>query len=72
MKQIIQDLVLKARSQATSDEPGYGKSFNLDRFHEIFAHLIVKECLHIVDDEGAGEDGCIRAMIRIQEQFGVD
>ena len=37
-----------------------------------FAELIVKECLHIVDDEGAGEGGCIRAMIRIQEEFGVE
>lgn len=37
-----------------------------------FAELIVQECLHIVDDEGAGEGGCIRAMIRIQEQFGVE
>lgn len=39
---------------------------------EKFAELIVKECLHIVDDEGAGEGGCIRAMIRIQEEFGVE
>ena len=39
---------------------------------EKFAELIVRECLHIVDDEGAGEGGCIRAMIRIQEEFGVE
>lgn len=37
-----------------------------------FAELIIKECLHIVDDEGAGEGGCIRAMIRIQDEFGVE
>lgn len=39
---------------------------------EKFAELIVRECLHIVDDEGAGEGGYIRAMIRIQEEFGVE
>lgn len=39
---------------------------------EKFAELIIKECLHIVDDEGAGEGGCIRAMIRIQDEFGVE
>lgn len=39
---------------------------------EKFATLIVKECLHIVDDEGAGEGSCIRAMIRIQDEFGVE
>lgn len=39
---------------------------------EKFAELIVQECLHIVDDEGAGEGGCIRAMIRIQDEFGIE
>lgn len=37
-----------------------------------FAELLIQECLHIVDDEGAGEGGCIRAMIRIQDEFGVE
>lgn len=39
--------------------------------YKIFAEWIVRECLHIIDDEGAGEGGCIRAMVRIQEHFGV-
>lgn len=44
----------------------------LDERHTKFAELIIKDCLHIVDDEGAGEGGCIRAIIRIQEQYGVN
>ena len=52
-----------------SDEgPWIGPEFNKEKF----AELIIKECLHIVDDEGAGEGGCIRAMIRIQDEFGVE
>lgn len=46
----------------------HSRIFSLEKF----AELIVKECLHIVDDEGAGEGGCIRAMIRIQDEFGVE
>ena len=40
--------------------------------HYDVAEAVIRECLHIVDDEGAGEGGCIRAMIRIQEEFGVE
>jgi hypothetical protein len=39
---------------------------------EKFAELIVRECLHIVDDEGCGEGGSIRAMEKIKQHFGVE
>jgi hypothetical protein len=38
---------------------------------EKLAELIVNKCLHIVDDEGCGEGGSIRAMEKIKEHFGV-
>ena len=56
---------------ADAGYPDY-MTYGQDKVLEKFAELIVRECLHIVDDEGAGEGGCIRAMIRIQEQFGVE
>lgn len=43
------------------------------RFDEAkFAKLIVKKCLDIVDNEGFGEGGSIRAMKKIKEHFGVE
>lgn len=39
---------------------------------EKFAKLIVRECVGIVDDEGCGEGGSIRAMKKIKEHFGVE
>ena len=39
---------------------------------EKFAELIVRECVGIVDDEGCGEGGSIRAMKKIKEHFGVE
>lgn len=39
---------------------------------EKFAELIVQECLDIVDDEGCGEGGSIRAMKKIKQHFGVE
>ena len=39
---------------------------------EKFAELIVKECLDIVDDEGCGEGGSIRAINKIKQHFGVE
>ena len=38
---------------------------------EKFADLIVQKCLYIVDNEGCGEGGSIRAMEKIKEHFGV-
>jgi hypothetical protein len=42
-----------------------------EQFNEKFAELIVQECLDIVDNEGCGEGGSIRAMEKIKEHFGV-
>ncbi len=39
---------------------------------EKFAELIVGECMSIVDDEGCGEGGCIRAIEKIKKHFGVE
>jgi hypothetical protein len=39
---------------------------------EKFAELIVRECLEIVDEEGCGEGGSVRAYSKIKEHFGVD
>lgn len=39
---------------------------------EKFAELIVRECLDIVDDEGCGEGGSIRAINKIKQHFGVE
>lgn len=39
---------------------------------ERFAELIVQECLDIVDDEGGGEGGSVRAWNRIRQQFGIE
>ena len=34
-----------------------------------FAQLILQECLHIIDEEGCGEGGSVRAMKKIKEEF---
>jgi len=39
---------------------------------ENFAELIVRECLEIVDEEGCGEGGSVRAYSKIKEHFGVE
>lgn len=69
MNQLIKELAEQAGST-------HKQSLGVYQFYtnelEKFAELIIKECLHIVDDEGAGEGGCIRAMIRIQDEFGVE
>ena len=41
-------------------------------YSEKFAELIVRECLDIVDDEGCGEGGSIRAINKIKQHFGVE
>ena len=47
MNERINELVLKARGQATSDTKDGGKCFDLDLFHEKFAELIIRECLEV-------------------------
>ena len=37
-----------------------------------FTELIVQECIDIVDDEGCGEGGSVRAIKSIQNRFGVE
>ena len=49
MNERIQELVLKAREQATSDIKDGGKCFDLDLFHKKFAELIVRDIHAYVD-----------------------
>jgi hypothetical protein len=77
MNERIQELVLKARGQATSDTKDGGKCFDLDLFHKKFAELIVKECVAICQDVD-GEDnidarsGRQDCAVEIREHFGVE
>lgn len=74
MNERIKELELEAIAYADSKVP-VNNRYN-DIYHAIvrrmLVELIIQKCLHIVDDEGAGEGGCIRAMIRIQEELGVE
>jgi hypothetical protein len=66
----------------TVDKFDYHHHFDADRtidkidYHhfdaEKFAELIVRECIDIVDDEGCGEGGSIRAIEKIKQHFGVE
>jgi hypothetical protein len=47
MNERINELVLTARQQATSDTKDGGKQFDLDLFHKKFAELIVRECAQV-------------------------
>ena len=55
--------VLNKEAYITFDPPK-----NLEKF----AELIVRECMDIIEDEGCGEGGSVRAMKKIQEHFGVE
>lgn len=68
MNERIRELIKQATNPDYDSDDGPMNELNVEKF----AELIVQECLHIVDDEGAGEGGCIRAMIRIQEELGVE
>ena len=48
MNERIQELVLKARGQATSDTKDGGNCFDVGLFHKKFAELIVAECIEQV------------------------
>lgn len=52
--------------KSPEDVPGFTACF------EVFAELIVEECLDIIDEEGSHEGGSIRSMEKIQAHFGVD
>jgi len=62
MNERIRELLLKA---------GWDRYEALDERNQKFAELIVKECLEIVDEEGCGEGGSVRALVKIKEHFGV-
>ena len=48
-----------------------GHELEVEKHMEKFAQLIVAECMDIVDDEGCGEGGSIRAIEKIRKHFGV-
>ena len=56
---------------ADAGYPDY-MTYGQDKVLERFAELIVQECLHIVDDEGCGEGGSVRAIEKIKQHFGVE
>lgn len=73
MNKQIEELWEKAAESTAAYPSGQNNSWETQvNFMENFARLIVGECLHIVDDEGCGEGGSVRAMEKIREHFGVD
>jgi hypothetical protein len=64
----LNELEVKAQVQVYND---HTLSYDYKLSIEKLAELIVNKCLHIVDDEGCGEGGSIRAMEKIKEHFGV-
>jgi hypothetical protein len=77
MNERIQELVLKARGQATSDTKDGGNCFDVDLFHKKFAELIIQECKKAIDPTGdltsmaeAGwREECMKM---IDQHFGVE
>lgn len=49
-----------------------GMSKELTEMVNYFTAKVVVECLDIVEDEGCGEGGSIRAMEKIKEHFEVE
>jgi hypothetical protein len=70
MNERINELVLTARQQATSDTKDGGKQFDLDLFHKKFAELIVKECVTVAM-KAVSDDEPKEAWYLIKEHFGV-
>ena len=71
MKERIQRLLVETGVINNNFNPLAYEQWYLDSL-EKFAELIVKECVDIVDDEGCGEGGSIRAMKKIKQHFGVE
>ena len=68
----MNERIKELAEQATKRYPATESSGEFSTFDkEKFAELIVRECLNIVDDEGCGEGGSIRAMKKIKQHFGV-
>jgi hypothetical protein len=78
MNERINELVLTARQQATSDTKDGSKQFDLDLFHKKFAELIVAECVNVLDKAqwDKGEDWVCadgtRIIPQIKDHFGVE
>lgn len=69
----MNDRIKELVEQATKRYPATESSGEFSTFDkEKFAELMLKECLHIVDDEGCGEGGSVRAIEKIKEHFGVE
>jgi len=78
MNERIQQLAIEATEYVDVPMPneiynlGEGVFRKISTFNrEKFTELIVRECLEIVDEEGCGEGGSVRACIKIKEHFGV-
>jgi hypothetical protein len=63
MNERLKELALQAGAQPKNLPPAVTLNW------EQFAELIVRECINIVDDEGCGEGGSIRAMEKIAKHF---
>ena len=66
MNELIQEL---AKQATIHSKEGFYTYQQIDP--EKFALLVAKECLEIVDDEGCGEGGSVRAIEKIKQRFGV-
>jgi hypothetical protein len=71
MNERINELVLTARQQATSDTKDGSKQFDLDLFHKKFAELIVQECMKLNRDILCEDDPDYLDKI-YKEHFGVE
>ena len=64
---------MNERIRELAEYCGYNGDYCTEDFSlEMFAELIVRECLEIVDEEGCGEGGSVRAYSKIKEHFGVE
>lgn len=74
MNERIEQLAIKANIEFTYDPtetPMRAFAECWEDELEKFAKLIVKDCLAIVEEEGCGEGGSVRASQKIKEQFNL-
>ena len=72
MSKRIDELWGQALDKAVPDTYSSLTWTQVEKIKAVFAELIVRECLDIVDDEGCGEGGSIRAINKIKQHFGVE
>lgn len=72
MNERIKELSNKAVLSASATYAPGPDAIWLKEYNKKFAELLLKECLHIVDDEGCGEGGSVRAIEKIKQHFGVE